>query len=116
MKERARECVRQVYPPINVLPSLSRLMKSAIGEGMTRKDHDALSNLSNQAVCVRVVCNGKSAVAVVAGRRRVFRVSSSSVCALVRWRVCLPSPPYTVQGDRWGGLGGGCAKGALSES
>jgi hypothetical protein len=28
---------RQVYPPINVLPSLSRLMKSAIGEGMTRK-------------------------------------------------------------------------------
>jgi vacuolar-type H+-ATPase subunit B/Vma2 len=24
---------RQVYPPINVLPSLSRLMKSAIGEG-----------------------------------------------------------------------------------
>lgn len=30
---------RQVYPPINVLPSLSRLMKSAIGEGMTRKDH-----------------------------------------------------------------------------
>merc|ERR1712184_144514 len=30
---------RQIYPPINVLPSLSRLMKSAIGEGMTRKDH-----------------------------------------------------------------------------
>ena len=28
---------RQVYPPINVLPSLSRLMKSAIGEGMTRQ-------------------------------------------------------------------------------
>lgn len=28
---------RQIYPPINVLPSLSRLMKSAIGEGMTRK-------------------------------------------------------------------------------
>merc|ERR1719239_677231 len=35
---------RQVYPPINVLPSLSRLMKSAIGEGMTRKDHGAVSN------------------------------------------------------------------------
>merc|ERR1739846_189177 len=26
---------RQIYPPINVLPSLSRLMKSAIGEAMT---------------------------------------------------------------------------------
>eukprot|EP00164_Ancoracysta_twista_P002658 GFYU01003535.1.p1 GENE.GFYU01003535.1~~GFYU01003535.1.p1 ORF type:complete len:496 (+),score=160.70 GFYU01003535.1:59-1546(+) len=35
---------RQYYPPINVLPSLSRLMKSAIGEGMTRKDHGDVSN------------------------------------------------------------------------
>src|ERR1700730_1230896 len=35
---------RQIYPPINVLPSLSRLMKSAIGEGMTRKDHASVSN------------------------------------------------------------------------
>ncbi|XP_027764011.1 V-type proton ATPase subunit B [Empidonax traillii] len=34
----------QIYPPINVLPSLSRLMKSAIGEGMTRKDHADVSN------------------------------------------------------------------------
>jgi V-type H+-transporting ATPase subunit B len=33
-----------VYPPINVLPSLSRLMKSAIGEGLTRKDHGDVSN------------------------------------------------------------------------
>ena len=35
---------RQIYPPINVLPSLSRLMKSAIGEGMTREDHGEVSN------------------------------------------------------------------------
>lgn len=35
---------RQIYPPINVLPSLSRLMKSAIGEGMTRNDHGDVSN------------------------------------------------------------------------
>lgn len=33
-----------IYPPINVLPSLSRLMKSAIGEGMTRGDHGDVSN------------------------------------------------------------------------
>merc|ERR1712233_18053 len=33
-----------VYPPINVLPSLSRLMKSAIGKGMTREDHSPVSN------------------------------------------------------------------------
>jgi len=35
---------REIFPPINVLPSLSRLMKSAIGEGMTRDDHAAVSN------------------------------------------------------------------------
>ncbi|CCU74943.1 vacuolar ATP synthase subunit B [Blumeria hordei DH14] len=35
---------RGIYPPINVLPSLSRLMKSAIGEGHTRKDHGDVSN------------------------------------------------------------------------
>ena len=35
---------RQIFPPINVMPSLSRLMKSAIGEGMTRADHVSVSN------------------------------------------------------------------------
>lgn len=35
---------KQIYPPINVLPSLSRLMKSAIGEGFTRVDHPSVSN------------------------------------------------------------------------
>ena len=35
---------RGIYPPINVLPSLSRLMKSAIGVGMTREDHPSVSN------------------------------------------------------------------------
>jgi len=35
---------RGVYPPIDVLPSLSRLMKGAIGTGMTRKDHPDVSN------------------------------------------------------------------------
>lgn len=33
-----------IYPPINVLPSLSRLMKSGIGEGYTRADHNDLAN------------------------------------------------------------------------
>lgn len=35
---------KQIYPPINLLPSLSRLMKSAIGEGLTRRDHSAVAN------------------------------------------------------------------------
>lgn len=34
----------QIYPPINVLPSLSRLMKSGIGKGMTRVDHPVVSD------------------------------------------------------------------------
>ena len=33
-----------IYPPINVLPSLSRLMKDGIGDGYTRADHAPLSN------------------------------------------------------------------------
>lgn len=32
------------YPPVNVLPSLSRLMKDGIGEGYTRADHQPLAN------------------------------------------------------------------------
>ncbi|MGE5632738.1 MAG: V-type ATP synthase subunit B [Caulobacteraceae bacterium] len=35
---------RDIYPPVNVLPSLSRLMKESIGEGYTREDHPDLSN------------------------------------------------------------------------
>lgn len=33
-----------IYPPVSVLPSLSRLMKDGIGEGFTRADHQALAN------------------------------------------------------------------------
>jgi len=34
---------RGIYPPINVLPSLSRLMKDGIGEGYTTADHPKLA-------------------------------------------------------------------------
>lgn len=33
-----------IYPPIGILPSLSRLMKDGIGEGYTREDHSILAN------------------------------------------------------------------------
>lgn len=33
-----------IYPPVSVLPSLSRLMKDGIGEGYTRKDHSDVAN------------------------------------------------------------------------
>ena len=35
-----------IYPPINVLPSLSRLMNAGIGPGKTREDHKSVSDLS----------------------------------------------------------------------
>jgi vacuolar-type H+-ATPase subunit B/Vma2 len=40
-----RDLFRQgVYPPINILMSLSRLMKDGIGEGSTREDHAEVAN------------------------------------------------------------------------
>ena len=35
---------QSIYPPISILPSLSRLMKDGIGAGYTREDHQALAN------------------------------------------------------------------------
>ncbi|MBO6164055.1 MAG: V-type ATP synthase subunit B [Lachnospiraceae bacterium] len=35
---------QSIYPPVSVLPSLSRLMKDGIGEGYTRADHQAVAN------------------------------------------------------------------------
>jgi len=36
---------RGIFPPIDVLPSLSRLMQKGIGEGRTRDDHRTVANL-----------------------------------------------------------------------
>jgi V/A-type H+-transporting ATPase subunit B len=36
---------KEIFPPVDVLPSLSRLMQRGIGEGHTRKDHRAVSSL-----------------------------------------------------------------------
>ena len=41
-----------VYPPISVLPSLSRLMKDGIGEGYTRADRQHIY----QGICVPAAC------------------------------------------------------------
>ncbi len=35
---------RGVFPPVDVLPSLSRLMNNGIGDGLTRADHRELAN------------------------------------------------------------------------
>lgn len=33
-----------IYPPVDILPSLSRLMKAGIGEGFTRADHPSVAD------------------------------------------------------------------------
>ncbi|KAI9512400.1 V-type ATPase [Russula earlei] len=55
---------RQIYPPINVLPSLSRLMKSAIGEELTRKDH---ADVSNQLYAKYAIARDAAAMKAVVG-------------------------------------------------
>ncbi len=35
---------KSIYPPVNILTSLSRLMKDSIGDGCTRKDHPNVSS------------------------------------------------------------------------
>ncbi len=35
---------KDIYPPVSILPSLSRLMKDGTGAGFTREDHQDLSN------------------------------------------------------------------------
>ncbi len=50
-----------VYPPVKVLPCLSRLMKDGTGEGFTHEDHPALANqlyaAYSRAVHVRVLAS-----------------------------------------------------------
>merc|ERR1712139_70235 len=55
---------RQIYPPINVLPSLSRLMKSGIGKGMTRVDP---SNVSDQMYANYAIGQDTRAMKAVVG-------------------------------------------------
>ncbi|MDO5560254.1 MAG: V-type ATP synthase subunit B [Oscillospiraceae bacterium] len=52
-----------IYPPIDVLPSLSRLMKDGIGEGYTRADHSSVAN--QLFACYAKVQDARSLSAVI---------------------------------------------------
>jgi V/A-type H+-transporting ATPase subunit B len=52
-----------IYPPIAVLPSLSRLMKDGIGAGMTREDHKDVS--SQLFACYARVKNVRNLAAII---------------------------------------------------
>jgi V/A-type H+-transporting ATPase subunit B len=53
-----------VFPPVSVLPSLSRLMKDGIGEGFTREDH---ADVSNQLFAAYAYVQDTRALASVIG-------------------------------------------------
>jgi V/A-type H+-transporting ATPase subunit B len=57
-----------VYPPIFVLPSLSRLMKDCIGEGRTRNDHP---NLSSQLYALYAAAQGVRSLASIVGEEEL---------------------------------------------
>ncbi len=61
---------RSIYPPIDVLESLSRLMKDGIGEGSTREDHPSLSNQLYSAYAEGL---DKRKLAEVIGRKELNR-------------------------------------------
>ena len=54
----------EVYPPVDVLSSLSRLMKDGIGEGETRADH---GNLASQLYAARARVEGARNLAEIIG-------------------------------------------------
>merc|ERR1712086_525143 len=61
---------KQIYPPINVLPSLSRLMKNAIGAKHTRKDH---GDVSNQMYACYAIGQDAAAMKSVVGEEALSR-------------------------------------------
>ena len=55
---------RGVYPPVNVLISLSRLMKDGIGKGKTREDH---ADVASQLYAAYAECNELRSLASIMG-------------------------------------------------
>lgn len=73
---------KEIYPPINVLPSLSRLMKSAIGEEKTRKDH---GDVSNQLYAKYAIGKDALAMKAVVGEDSLSKEDKISIEFLTRF-------------------------------
>merc|ERR1711994_57878 len=86
---------RQTYPPINVLPSLSRLMKSAIGENMTRKDH---SDVSNQLYACYAIGKDVQAMKAVVGEEALSKEDRLYLEFMVKFELnFVKQGPYEVR-------------------
>jgi V/A-type H+-transporting ATPase subunit B len=67
---------KSVYPPINILPSLSRLMKDGIGEGFTRSDHP---DLASQIFSSYARVNDARALASVIGEDEISELDKKYI-------------------------------------
>jgi V/A-type H+-transporting ATPase subunit B len=65
-----------IYPPISVLPSLSRLMKDGIGKGYTREDH---SDVANQLFACYAKVQDARALASVIGEDELSDLDKSFI-------------------------------------
>ena len=78
---------RGVYPPIRVLPSLSRLMSAGIGKGYTHPDHPALANQLfasyARAVHVRVLASVMGSEALTDTDRRYLEFATAFESSIV---------------------------------
>ena len=63
-----------IYPPVDILPSLSRLMKDGIGEGKTRKDH---INLSSQLYSAYARSKEAESLASIIGEEELSHTDKS---------------------------------------
>ncbi|OMH83765.1 V-type proton ATPase subunit B [Zancudomyces culisetae] len=83
---------RQIFPPINVLPSLSRLMKSAIGEGRTRRDH---GDVSNQLYAKYAIGRDAAAMKAVVGEEALTHEDKLSLEFLEKFeKMFISQGPY----------------------
>ncbi len=57
-----------IYPPVDVLPSLSRLMKDSIGEGYTRRDHP---NVASELIALHAAAQGVRSLASIIGEEEL---------------------------------------------
>lgn len=67
---------RGIYPPVEILPSLSRLMKDGIGKGYTREDHPGLAG---QLFASYSRVNEVRALAGVVGEDEVSKADKASL-------------------------------------
>jgi V/A-type H+-transporting ATPase subunit B len=66
-----------IYPPVKVLPSLSRLMKDGTGDGYTHRDHPALANQLYAAYAKAVQAR---VLAAVVGEDGVSEIDQRYLC------------------------------------